>query len=103
MGGKFINELRGYVSVDQKDASAFLAVPMAKVDVTSPLVGGGDGIATLAFGGNSSMPQHAYDRGLELTDEVSQLSRGATHRPKLGLYLNRTRVDDNRSPDEYGT
>ena len=103
VGGKFINELRGYVSVDHKDASAFLAVPVAKVDVTSPLVGGGDGIATLAFGGNSSMPQHAYDRGLELTDELSRLSRGATHRPKLGVYLSRTRVDDSRSPDEYGT
>ena len=103
VGGAVINEFRAYLSADHKDGSAFLSVPVARVDVTSPLAGGLDGIATLAFGGNGSMPQRVDDHGLEVSDELSRLSRGGTHRPKLGLYVNRTRVDDSRVPDQFGT
>ncbi len=50
-GGRFINELRGYVARQRRDARAFLALPSALVNVASALPNGGQGVATLAFGG----------------------------------------------------
>jgi Carboxypeptidase regulatory-like domain len=101
-GGHWINQLQGYVAQQHRDASALLALPAAHVDVVSELPGG-QGVATLSFGGNNALPQHIDDRSLEITDEVSWLPGGATHRFKLGVFLNGTRVDENQTPNQVGT
>ncbi|HVH08228.1 MAG TPA: TonB-dependent receptor, partial [Gemmatimonadales bacterium] len=102
VGGHWINQLQGRVAQHQRDASALLALPAAHVDVASELPGG-QGVATLAFGGNNALPQHIDDRSLEVTDEVSWLPAGAAHRFKLGVFLNGTRVDENETPNQLGT
>jgi carboxypeptidase family protein len=101
--GKFTNEARGYVAVDHKDVGALLALPTARVEVASPLAGGGQDVATLSFGGNGAAPQRTDDRTIELADELSWVSNDAKHRLKLGSYLNRTRVDDDQTPNQLGT
>src|SRR5207302_936529 len=73
------------------------------VDVASPLGDGGQDVATLTFGGNSTAPQSTDDRTIELTDELSWLSGDSKHRVKLGSYLNRIRGHDDQIPNQLGT
>ena len=103
LGGHLVNEARGYVASHRKDVSPLLALPTARVDVASPLGDGGQDVATLTFGGNSAAPERTDDRTLELTDELSWVSGDTKHRIKLGSYLNRTRVDDDQTPNQLGT
>ena len=103
LGGRFVNEARGYVATARKDVRALLALPAARVEVASPLADGGQDVTTLSFGGNGATPQRTDDRILELTDELSWLSGDARHRLKLGSYLNRTHVDDDQTPNQLGT
>ena len=103
LGANFINEARGYVAALHKHVSPLLALPMAKVDVASPLGDGGQDVATLTFGGNSAAPQRTDDRTIELTDELSWLSGDSKHRVKLGSYLNRIRGHDDQIPNQLGT
>jgi len=103
LGANFINEARGYVAALHKDVSPLLALPTAKVDVASPLGDGGQDVAILTFGGNSTAPQRTDDRSIELTDELSWLSGDTKHRVKLGSYLNRIRGHDDQTPNQLGT
>jgi len=103
LGGKFVNEARGYLATHRRDVNPLLALPAARVDVASPLGDGGQDIATLTFGGNSAAPQRTDDRITELTDELSWLSGDAKHRVKLGSYLNRIRGHDDEIPNQLGT
>jgi len=103
LGGNFVNEGRGYVAALRKDVSPLLGLPTAKVDVASPLGNGGQDVATLTFGGNSTAPQSTDDRTIELTDELSWLSGDSKHRVKLGSYLNRIRGHDDQIPNQLGT
>src|SRR5213078_3521408 len=82
LGGNFVNEARGYVAALRKDVSPLLGLPTAKVDVASPLGDGGQDVATLTFGGNSTAPQSTDARTIELTDELSWMSGNSKHRVK---------------------
>jgi len=101
-GGSFINELRGYVADQRRDARGFLALPAAGVDVASNLPNGGQGFATLAFGGNGALPQHSENRTLEVADEFSWLLGQTAHRLKLGVDVVGTRVRENQTPNQRG-
>jgi hypothetical protein len=103
LGGNFVNEARGYLATHRRDVSPLLALPAARVDVASPLGDGGQDIATLTFGGNSTAPQRTDDRIIELTDGLSWLSGDTKHRVKLGSYLNRIRGHDDQIPNQLGT
>jgi len=103
LGGRFINELRGYAATNRRDVMPFLTLPVAQVEVTSPLPDVGEGIATLAFGGNPALPQHIRTRSLELSDEVSWVVGGGAHRPKLGVYVNATHGEQVEIPNQFGT
>jgi len=103
LGESFINELRGYIARQRREASAFLALPAARVEVASALPDGGQSIAALAFGGNSGLPQRRANRSVELADELSWVSGGASHRLKLGAYVYGTRVVENETPNQFGT
>src|SRR5436309_1888837 len=106
-GAGFINAVRGYLSTDRSDASGFLELPEARVQVGSNLSGsvpgGGRGIATLAFGGNPGFPQRTDATSGEVTEELSWLSAAAGHRLKLGLYLKGARQRAVQAPNQYGT
>jgi len=101
--GQLINEVRGYVSAEHTDAGGFLALPEARVHVTSDLPDSIRGISTLAFGGNHAFPQHTDNTTAEVREEVSWLTQDATHRIKLGGYLNSGRLHANQTPNQLGT
>src|SRR2546428_10336684 len=101
--GQLINEVRGYVSAEHTDAGGFLALPEARVHVTSDLPDSIRGVATLTFGGNHAFPQETNNTMAEVREEVSWLTRDAGHRIKLGGYLNAVRLRANQTPNQFGT
>src|SRR3989441_596135 len=102
-GGRFINELRGYAARQHPEARAFLALPSAIVDVASDLPNGGQGVAALAFGGNGGLPQRSNNRSLEFADELSWLPGATAHRLKVGVDVIGTRLQENQTPNQFGT
>src|SRR2546426_294746 len=102
-GGQLINEVRGYVSAEHTDAGGFLALPEVRVHVTSDLPDLTRAIATLTFGGNHAFPQHTDNTTAEVREEASWLTQDATHRIKLGGYLNSVRLRANQTPNQLGT
>ena len=101
--GPFVNELRAYAARQRRDATAYLALPAALVEVSSDLPDGIHGLTTLSFGGNNGLPQWNDDRTLEIADELSWLPGTTAHRFKLGLDVIGTRMHDNETPDQLGT
>src|SRR6266581_774114 len=102
-GGHFINELRGYVARQRRDATAFLTLPSGFVDVGSALPTGGQTLVALAFGGNSGLPQHTNTGSLELADEFSWLPGATAHRLKVGVDVIGTRLEENQTGNQFGT
>jgi len=101
-GGTVINELRAYGSLDKRSSSPFLALPTARVQVTSVVTDTIQSVANLGFGGSPALPQEVDTRTLEASDEVSWLPGNASHRIKLGGLLNVSRVQQQSSIDPYG-
>src|SRR5256885_15326531 len=101
-GGRFINELRGYVARQRREARAFLALPSALVNVASALPNGGQGIATLTFGGNGGLPQHSGNRSLEIAGEFSWVPGPTGHRLKGGVDVIGTRLGGGQTPNQVG-
>jgi Carboxypeptidase regulatory-like domain len=101
--GMFINELRGYKSVDDRNTAGYLAVPDGRVVVASVLDDGASAISTLQFGGNPSLPQETRSSLLEVSDEISRLTTAGGHRFKLGGLLNEQRSSIGFVPNSFGT
>jgi hypothetical protein len=101
--GMFINELRGYKSVDNRNTEGYLSVPDGRVIVSSILGDGTNAISTLQFGGNPSLPQETKSSLLELSDEISRLTTAGGHRVKLGGLLNQQRTSIGFIPNRFGT
>ena len=101
--GIFINELRGYKSVDSRNTKGYLSVPDGRVVVSSILGDGTNAISTLQFGGNPSLPQETKSSLLEVSDEVSRLTTAGGHRFKLGGLLNQQRSSVGFIPNRFGT
>ncbi|MDQ2767799.1 MAG: carboxypeptidase regulatory-like domain-containing protein, partial [Gemmatimonadota bacterium] len=101
--GMFINELRGYKSVDSRNTSGYLTVPDGRVVVASVLSDGTSAISTLQFGGNPSLPQETKSSLLELSDEISRLTTAGGHRFKLGGLVNQQRSTVGFIPNRFGT
>lgn len=102
-GGNFINELHGYVSINHREGDAYLLLPQGRVQVVSDASDTTGSVAAMSFGGNPGFPQTADNNGLELSNEFSWLPGGATHRIKLGLYLNGTGIDERQTQNQFGT
>ncbi len=102
-GGNFVNDFRTYVSVDHRDASAFLTLPQGRVQVASNLADTTRGVTTFGFGGNAGFPQSSDNTAVELTEELSWLPGSASHRIKLGLYLNAAHFRQDQTPNQFGT
>lgn len=101
--GMFINELRGYKSVDDRNTAGYLSVPDGRVVVASVLDDGASAISTLQFGGNPSLPQETRSSLLEVSDEISRLTTAGGHRFKLGGLLNEQRSSIGFVPNRFGT
>ncbi|HEV2017012.1 MAG TPA: carboxypeptidase regulatory-like domain-containing protein [Gemmatimonadaceae bacterium] len=101
--GMFINELRGYKSVDNRNTEGYLSVPDGRVVVSSILGDGTNAISTLQFGGNPSLPQETKSSLLEVSDEISRLTTAGGHRFKLGGLLNQQRSSVGFIPNRFGT
>jgi len=101
--GMFINELRGYKSVDNRSTEGYLSVPDGRVVVASVLEDGSSAISTLQFGGNPSLPQETNSSLLEVSDEISRLTTTGGHRFKLGGLVNEQRSSVGFVPNRFGT
>ncbi|HYJ80214.1 MAG TPA: TonB-dependent receptor, partial [Longimicrobiaceae bacterium] len=101
-GGSWINELRASLSDDRRDQTPYLEVPEGRVRVTSILEDGRQAVATLAFGGDRSLPSNTRETALELADELSFLFRDQ-HRIKLGVLFNRTSFEQRQTFNRLGT
>ena len=98
-----INELRAYSSVDSRNTDPYLRVPSGRVTVASDLPDGSLGVSTLQFGVNPSLPQESRSRLTEISDEISRVSRNASHRIKLGGLLNEDRSENGSFANALGT
>jgi hypothetical protein len=101
--GNFVNDFRTYVSVDDRDGSAFLALPQGRVQVASDVSDTALGVTTFGFGGNAGFPQSSENTSVEITEELSWLPGAATHRIKLGFYLNAAHFRQDQTPNQFGT
>src|SRR5262249_8657953 len=54
-------------------------------------------------GGNAGFPQSSDNTSVELTEELSWLPGGATHRIKVGLFLNGADFRQTQTPNAFGT
>jgi len=100
--GRFINELRVYGQTDQRHSDPFFVMPAARVQVNSELADARS-ITTLAFGGNSGLPQRSESRSLDLSDELSWLPGNADHRVKLGTLFSTSRFEQDATSNRLGT
>src|SRR5258705_3261811 len=101
--GMFINELRAYKSVDNRNTSGYLSAPDGRVVVASVLDDGKSAISPLQFGGNPSLPQETKSSLLEMSDEISRLTTAGGHRFKLGGLGNEQRSSVGFAPNRFGT
>jgi len=101
-GSTVINEARAYGSVDDRRSSPFLALPAARVQISSSIADSALGITTLGFGGSPSLPQTSNTKSLEVSDELSWLPGDASHRIKLGALLNASRFDQDVTNNRGG-
>ncbi|HEX6315655.1 MAG TPA: carboxypeptidase-like regulatory domain-containing protein, partial [Gemmatimonadaceae bacterium] len=101
-GGMFLNEFKGYVSVNKNQANPFISMPTGRVQVASDLDAATTrAVSTLTFGGNTGLPQDGRSTGIELTDEVSWLT--PDHRFKLGGLLNVSSFEQDVTSNRFGT
>lgn len=101
--GQFINELRAYASVDNRDITSFVEVPDGRVTIASVLDDGTRSVSTLQFGGNPSLPQETKTALIEASNELSRVSRRGGHRIKLGALINEERSSVGFIPNRFGT
>ena len=101
-GGSWINELRASVNDDRREQTPYEAVPEGRVRVTSTLPDGTQGISTLIFGGERSLPQDTRETTLELSNELSFLFRDQ-HRIKLGALVNHTSFEQQQTGNRLGS
>ncbi|HMA03640.1 MAG TPA: hypothetical protein VKP02_14830, partial [Gemmatimonadaceae bacterium] len=101
-GSSVINEARAYASVDDRRSSPFVALPAARVQISSSIADSALGITTLGFGGSPSLPQTSNTKSLEVSDELSWLPGDASHRIKLGALLNASRFDQDVTSNREG-
>ena len=103
IGGRFLNELKLYTSVNKNAGDPFITLPFGRVQVASDLGDGETGISTLTFGGNTGLPQKGRTNAFEGTNETSWLSEGGAHRFKLGALFNLQSFERDVTTNRWGT
>lgn len=103
LGVDVINELRAYVSRTSHQGDPYQLLPQGRVLVGSRLEDGTTAQSTLTFGGNARLPYSSRSDLLEVSDEISWLPGGVTHRYKLGGTLTVQRASDLADVNALGT
>jgi hypothetical protein len=105
MGGTWTHTLNGSFNEEWSDLRPFMELPEGVVRVTSRFEDGTRDSRQLVFGGNRSMPQEAYSRNVQLSNELSLVRpiAGQVHRMKLGASLQRTRSIRRDTDNLFGT
>ncbi|HEX2722209.1 MAG TPA: carboxypeptidase regulatory-like domain-containing protein [Gemmatimonadaceae bacterium] len=98
-----INEFRAYSTLDVRKSDPYVRVPSGRVTVASNLSDGSVGVSTLQFGVNPSLPQETRTGFTEITDELSLVTRNASHRIKLGGFVNEDRSRSGSFSNALGT
>lgn len=99
-GGRFLNELKIYGSVDRDEGWPFLTIPAGRVEVSSQLENE-TSISTLSFGGNTGLPDNGRRKSLEATNELSWVA--GPHRLKLGALINTQTFKEDETSNRWGT
>ena len=103
IGGRFLNELKVYGSVNKNAGEPFISLPFGRVQVASDLGNGESGVSSLTFGGNTGLPQAGKTNAIEVTNETSWLSVGGAHRFKLGQLYNLQSFERDVTTNRWGT
>ncbi|MEO8199963.1 MAG: carboxypeptidase regulatory-like domain-containing protein [Gemmatimonadota bacterium] len=102
-GVAVINEVRAYLSSTRRDGDPFLRLPSGRIQVASDLSDGTQGITTLTFGANQSLPSRSSSTTFEAADELSWLPGDGAHRIKIGTLLDQRKASDILSTNQFGT
>ena len=102
-GATAINEFRGYYQTNDRDGTAYSAVPQGRVTVASDLPDGTQGVTTLVFGGNPGLPSSSSGKSFEMSNEVSWMPGSGQHRLKLGAFFLTDRSADLTGTNQLGT
>jgi len=98
-----INEVRAYQSVDATASTGYVALPAARVRLTSRLDSASRGVQVLSLGGNAGLPQQSRTSLFEATDELSYLTSDQAHRIRLGGLLDLTGYRQTATFNQLGT
>ncbi|HEY2162623.1 MAG TPA: hypothetical protein VGH04_01475, partial [Gemmatimonadaceae bacterium] len=98
-----LNDTRLGAHVDATDAAPYTMLPEARVLVTSQLADSTTGLASLGFGGNSSLPRHSQVSGAELFNQTSWNSVSNRHRWRLTADARTDRLDQTSGGNALGT
>lgn len=92
LGTSWTNALTASFNESWSDALPFVVMPEGRVLVTSEVADRGRATRTLVFGGNRNMPNDAYRKGLQLSNDLSFLLPVGSqlHRIKVGGMLQKT-------------
>ena len=78
-----LNDTRVGVHSDETNATPYLALPDARVFVTSQFSDNTAGLSSFVFGGNSSLPRRSRTSGAELLNQTTWNSLNAAHRIRI--------------------
>ncbi|HEY3933419.1 MAG TPA: carboxypeptidase-like regulatory domain-containing protein [Gemmatimonadales bacterium] len=101
--GRWVNQFRGGVSVNDSHSDPYLTAPVGRVTNESTLDSGLIATTVLGFGGNAGLPQHNNTKSLEVTNEISVLPGNGTHRFALGMYAYAQQFDQDVTNNRFGT
>jgi hypothetical protein len=98
-----LNDTRIGAHTDATDATPYTRLPDARVLVTSQLVDGSTGLASLVFGGNSGLPRNTRTSGAELFNQTSWNSTDNKHRWRLTANARLDRLTQTEGGNARGT
>ncbi len=102
-GYGILNESSLSGTISTNTSSGYLALPDARVLVTSDFSDGTSGVSNLAFGGNSSYPSSSTNYQYQLSNATSWFTDDNTHRIKFTEDLQITQFIQNQNANSRGT
>ena len=88
---------------DETNATPYAELPDARVLVTSQLVDGTTGLASLTFGGNAALPRNQRTSGAEFFNQTSWNSLNNRHRWRLTADARLDRLSQSEGANARGT
>jgi hypothetical protein len=98
-----LNDTRIGWHSDATNGMPYTRLPDARVLVTSQLVDGTTGLASLVFGGNSSLPRDSRTSGAEFFNQTSWTSKDNAHRWRLTADAHVDRLTQTEGGNARGT